>query len=519
MTGHLTLGVDIGTTNVKASILDTQTGKVVAFGSREHPLYHPHPGWAEQDADNYWEAVVSAIRQCLSAGNFADDIAAVALSGLVGVTLPVNDKGKPLRRAMIWMDSRSEPECQDIRDTVGEDTINANNGNRLAPWFIDPKALWIKKHEPHIFNATHRFLSPSGYCTFRLCGSFTMNTGDAGLFYPYEYQKECWNEPLAAAIGIPPEKLPRLYRSHEPVGEVTKQAARETGLRPGTVVAAGGTDISSAALGVGAVKAGQAFYSMGTGSNLGVMIPTEQRLDEYRILKWPHVLPGLTMFDAPMAFTGASLKWYRDAFGDTELHIAERMSANVFDLFTEQARNVPDCAGGLLYLPYLGTSLAPNWKSDASGVFFGMRPDMHRGHFIRALVEGVAFDLNSNIRIAQSAGAEIKELVLNGGPTSSRFWNQITANVTNIPLKVPDIGEAAPLGDAILAGVAAGIYDDPVSPLTSIISIRETIDPDPVAHARYAESFEIWQRVFSDLCDTMTDHRALLQRQREEVEK
>ena len=516
MSGHLTLGVDIGTTNVKASVLDTETGKIMAFGSEEHPLFHPHPGWAEQDADNYWNAVVSAIRQCLEAGNFADDISAVALSGLVGVTLPVNDKGEPLRRAMIWMDSRSEPECRDIREAVGEATINANNGNRLAPWFIDPKALWIKKHEPHIFDATHRFLSPSGYCTFKLCGNFSMNTGDAGLFYPYEYQKERWNETMANAIGIPPEKLPKLFRSHEQVGEVTRRAASETGLRPGTVVAAGGTDISSAALGVGVTEAGKAFYSMGTGSNLGVMIPTEQTVEEYRILKWPHVLPGLTMFDAPMAFTGASLKWYRDAFGDTELQVAERVSANVFDLFTAQARRVGPCADGLMYLPYLGNSLAPNWNSDATGVFFGMTPSMGRSHFIRALVEGVAFDLYSNVRIAQSAGAQIDELVLNGGPTQSRFWNQVTANVTNIPLRVPDIGEAAPLGDAILAGVAAGIFDDPVSPLADIVSIKETVDPDPQMHERYAEQFDIWTRVYENLRGTMTEHRALLQRRHED---
>ena len=437
MGGHLTLGVDIGTTNVKASILDTETGEIVAFGSQEHPLFHPHPGWAEQEADNYWGAVVSAIRQCLEQGNFADDISGVALSGLVGVTLPVSDKGAPLRPAMIWMDSRSEPECDDIRTSIGEDTINRNNGNRVAPWFIDPKALWIKKHEPHIFDATHKFLSPSGYCTYRMCGNFTMNTGDAGLAYAYEYQKEAWNESVANAIGIPLDKFPRLYQSHEPVGEVTAKAAEETGLRAGTIVAAGGTDISSAALGVGVTRAGEAFYSMGTGSNIGIMIPTEQTVDEYRILKWPHVLPGLTMFDAPMAFTGASLKWYRDQFGQSELRIAERMDQNVFDLLTEQAKQVPPCSNGLMYLPYLGNSLAPNWNSNATGVFFGVQPTTSPETMIRALIEGVAFDLLSNFRIAEGAGAKIDNLVLNGGPTKSRFWNQITANVVNRPAQGP----------------------------------------------------------------------------------
>ncbi|MER8864639.1 FGGY family carbohydrate kinase [Mesorhizobium sp. M0751] len=510
MGGHLTLGIDIGTTNVKAAILDTNTGKVVAFGSQEHPLFHPFPGWAEQEASNYWSAVVSAVRQCLEQGRFADDIAAVALSGLVGVTLPVSDQGKPLRAAMIWMDSRSEEECDDIRRSVGEATINKNNGNRVAPWFIDPKALWIKKHEPHIFNATHKFLSPSGYCTYRMCGNFTMNTGDAGLAYAYEYQKGCWNESIAKAIGIPLEKFPRLYQSHEVVGEVTKQAAEETGLRPGTIVAAGGTDISSAALGVGVTTAGEAYYSMGTGSNLGIMIPTEQDVHEYRILKWPHVLPGLTMFDGPMAFTGASLKWFRDQFGDSEFRLAERMGHNVFDLFTEQAKQVPACSDGLLYLPYLGNTLSPNWNSSAAGVFFGVRPTTTRAHFIRALIEGVAFDLYSNVRIANEAGVNVDGLILNGGPTKSRFWNQITASVVNLPLKVPDIGEAAPIGDAILAGVAAGLYKSPTEPLGSIVRIKETIDPDPKLHERYHEFFEVWSSVYQNLRGDMDRHRMLL---------
>jgi xylulokinase len=512
MTKHLTLGVDIGTTNVKAAILDTTTGKVVAFGSQEHPLFHPFPGWAEQEASNYWGAVVSAIRQCLDQGKFADDIAAVALSGLVGVTLPVSDQGKPLRAAMIWMDSRSEPECEDIRRSVGEATINKNNGNRVAPWFIDPKALWIKKHEPHIFNATHKFLSPSGYCTYRMCGNFTMNTGDAGLAYAYEYQKERWNESIARAIGIPLEKLPRLYQSHEVVGEVTKQAAEETGLRAGTIVAAGGTDISSAALGVGVTKAGEAYYSMGTGSNLGIMIPTEQTVEEYRILKWPHVLPGLTMFDGPMAFTGASLKWFRDHFGDSEFRLAERMGQNVFDLFTEQAKQVPPCSDGLLYLPYLGNTLSPNWNSNAAGLFFGVRPTTSRAHFIRALIEGVAFDLYSNVRIANEAGVRVDGLILNGGPTKSRFWNQITANVVNLPLKVPDVGEAAPIGDAILAATAAGIYKSPTEPLDKIVRIKETIEPDAKLHERYSAFFELWGSIYRNLRADMDTHRALVNR-------
>ena len=420
--------------------------------------------------------------------------------------------GKPVRPAMIWMDARSEVECAEIRERVGEDVINHNNGNRIAPWFIEPKALWMKKHEPENYERTACLLSPSGYCTYKMCGEFTMNTGDAGLFYPYEYQKEQWNAGIADKIGIPLSKYPKIFQSHEVVGQINAEASEETGLPKGINVVAGGTDISAAALGAGVTQAGQAFYSMGTGSNLGIMIPTEQRVEEYRILKWPSVQPGLTMFDGPMAFTGASLNWFRDQFSDPENLIAKRTGMNVFDLIADQAAKVDPGVDGLMYFPYLGTSLAPNWNSDAVGMFFGMRPTTSRAHFIRALIEGVAFDLNSNVKIARNAGVTINKLTLNGGPAKSRLWNQITANVTNIPLEVPDIGEAAPFGDAILAAVGAGIYPDPVSPLKDLVSIKETVEPDAKMHEMYSEMFALWRKIYKNVATNMTEHRELLNR-------
>lgn len=510
MGGHLTLGIDIGTTGVKARILDTTTGKIVAGGFQQHPLFIPQPGYAEQEGDNYWKAVVSTIKQCLDQFPRSEEIAAVGLSGLVGVALPISKDGRPVRPGMIWMDARADVECQEIRERVGEDKINYNNGNRIANWFIEPKALWMKKHEPELFERTHKFLSPAGYCTYRLSGEFTINTGDAGLFYPYDYQNERWNSELAEAIGIPIEKYAKIYRSDEVVGEVTAEAAAETGLKKGTLVVAGGTDISSAALGSGVTVAGQAFYSMGTGSNLGIIIPTEQRVEEYRILKWPHVLPGLTMFDAPMAYTGASLKWFSDMFGINEKLIANNTGLNEFDLLTMQASKVRPGADGLLYLPYMGNTLSPNWNSTAKGVFFGATLTTTRAHMSRSIIEGVAFDVYSNVKIALGAGVKIDKLILNGGPTKSQFWNQITANVINIPLETTNVDEAAPLGDAIIAAKGAGLYNNLIDPLKDIVKTTGTIEPDSKTHEMYEDFFNVWQRVYKNLTSEMEDLHKLL---------
>jgi xylulokinase len=513
LSGHLTLGIDIGTTNVKACILDTAEGRVVASAAAEHPLHHPHPGWAEQDPDDYWRAVSSCIARCVNGlAGPASGIAAVSVSGLVGVTLPVDRDGRPLRRAMIWMDSRSQRECEEIREQVGEDRIKAVNGNRVAPWFIEPKAMWLRRHEPDVHDAINKLLSPAGYCTLRLTGEYAMNHGDAGLFYPYEHRRSRWDHSLTEALGLSPDVYPDIHPSDTVIGTVTSRAARETGLHEGTAVVAGGTDIGAAALGAGAVETGQAYYSMGTGSNLGVVVPREELPEEYRILKWPHVIDGLTLFDAPMAFTGASLKWFRDKFADPESALAERMGRNVFDLVTAQAERITPGADGLLYLPYLGNSLSPRWDGNACGVFFGMQPFTSRAHVIRALIEGVAFDLYSNVRIAEDGGADFPELVLNGGPTKSALWNQITANVTGRRLLIPDVDEAAPLGDAVVAASGAGLYDDMREPMKDLAPVREVVEPDPELHAMYADFFELWSRLYDDLAPSMRRHHDLVER-------
>ncbi|WP_069813803.1 xylulokinase [Streptomyces sp. TP-A0874] len=512
MSGQLTLGVDIGTTNVKACVLDTSTATIVASAAAEHPLHHPRPGWAEQHPDEYWDAVKACIRSCVSQLPNAEGIAAVSISGLVGVTLAVDDFGQPLRPAMIWMDSRSHAECDEIRERVGEKRVNAVNGNRVASWFIEPKLLWIRNHEPDTFRRIHKILSPTGYCNLRLTGEYTINPGDAGLFYPYEHRVGKWDHSLTADLGLDPAIYPTIMASEHVIGAVTAESAAETGLPKGTAVVAGGTDISAAALGAGVTEAGQAYYSMGTGSNLGIIIPREQEIPEYRILKWPHVIDGLTLFDAPMAFTGASLKWFRDKFADPEVVMAERMGRNVFDLVTEQAGRIAAGADGLLYLPYLGNSLAPRWDMSASGVFFGVQPFTTRAHFIRALIEGVAFDLYSNVRIAAEAGAEFDELILNGGPTKSALWNQITADITGRRLVLTDVDEAAPLGDAIIAATGAGLYRDMREPVKDLAPTKHVIEPDQDRHAMYGEFFEAWNQIYLDLEGSMSRHRQLVSR-------
>ncbi len=218
------------------------------------------------------------------------------------------------------------------------------------------------------------------------------------------------------------------------------------------------------------------------------------------------------MFDAPMAFTGASLRWFRDEFANHEISIAKQTGQSVFDLLTAQAAQVRPGCDGLLYLPYLGNNLSPNWNPRTKGVFFGVQPNMTRAHFIRAVMEGAAFDLYSNVKVATEAGADIDELVLNGGPTKSKVWNQITANVINQTLLLPDIEEAAPLGDAILAAMGVGLYKNFNEPIFDLVRLREIFEPDPTLHGMYDEFFSLWQNIYLHLLDDMEWHHGLIQK-------
>jgi hypothetical protein len=204
---------------------------------------------------------------------------------------------------------------------------------------------------------------------------------------------------------------------------------------------------------------------------------------------------------------------------DNDKAKSEKEKKNVFELLTKQAEKIKPGSDGLMYFPYLGNTLSPNWNSSATGMFFGIRPTTSKAHFIRSVIEGVAFDCNSNVKIAKEAGAKIDKFTLNGGPTKSRFWNQITSDVTGLPLDLPDVGkseesgfppEAAPLGDAILAAVGAGFYSNPLESLSDIVKVKEVFEPNKSNHEMYSDFFEVWRSIYHNLLDDMSKHHELL---------
>jgi xylulokinase len=455
------LGVDVGTTAVKAAVV-TAGGRVLGSGSVEYPTVYPRPGWAEQDPGDWWRAACGAIRLALEAAG-RRELAAVCVSAQAPTMLPLDARARPLRRALIWMDRRAESECARLRERLGEDLVRQITGNRIDPYYVAPKLLWLREQDPETFARARTFIQATGYLVQRLTGEVTLDREHASLLSLRDFQRDEWSEALCAAVGVAPDRFPRLVEADEVVGHVTAAAAAETGLAPGTAVTGGTVDGAAAALEAGAVDEGQVAEM--TGTSTVVILPSARPRSEPAFVAMRHAVRGRWLLLGAIVASGASLRWLRDLFG-----------GDSFDALIAEAEAEPPGANGLVFLPYMMGERSPIWDSDARGVFLGLTLASGRGALVRAVLEGAAFAVRHNVEVAAAAGIEVAELRSVGGGTQSRLWNQIKADVIGVPVLLPETSIGAPFGDAALACVAAGLHAD-VGGLVRTVRVRERFEP------------------------------------------
>jgi len=499
------LGLDIGTTNAKAVLLSPH-GKIMGEARERYGVSFPRPGWAEQNPEIWWRAVCRlAHRLKRDAPQAFPRIAAIGVSGQGCPLVALGRNGKCLRPAILWLDTRAADETAWMESEAGN-LLLRTNGNRVGAYNVEPKALWLRKHEPKIFARTFKFLTTVGYVNFRLTGEPVLNHSDGGILFAYDPARRAWSEELLAKLGIPQEKYPRLAECHEVVGKVTPQAAKESGLAPGTLVVAGGEDSSSAALAAGAVEAGQAFLSLGTAAVLGVVL--RQRVNEPRLLSFPHVLPGRTLLNGSMSSAGASLEWYvRNWYAPAP---GTTRNSNPFRALDREAARSRPGSGALVFLPYLSGELHPILDAQARAVLFGLALDHRRGDVVRSLMEGCAFAIRHNLTIAEaaeprrgegSAGAvvRVREIHATGGPTKSSLWCQIISDVTGCELVLSQAGP--PEGSALLAGWGAGLMGNPAGLVTEHLQRSRIVQPRRETRDIYDRLFHIYRELYTRLKD------------------
>ncbi len=483
----LILGIDVGTTNVKA-VLATPDGQVKTQATATYTLLTPRPGFVEQNAEDWWEGVASVSRQVMAdSGAHPDQIAAIGISGQGAAATLIDEAGNPLRPSIIWMDARSESESESMRQR-GEARILEINGKSPAPYNADPKLIWLQQHEPDVIKKAQCSLTTTGYINFRLVGEPVMNVSDASIPFAFDQQAYDWSDELITDFDIPRHLYPRVEHCETIIGELTHDAAEAMGLKPGIPVIAGGEDTSSAGLAVGVTQPGQAMLSLGTGGS--IYISQDRPLSHPKMLIFAHVLKEQWFVGGTVVAFGASLAWCRDLLGLRD-----------FDAMNTLAEQAQPGAHNLLFLPYLSGELQPINDGNARAMFFGMSLNTGKAELIRAVMEGTAFSMAHNILIAEEVGATLSELRAVGGPTRSPLWCQIIADVTNQPLTVLKNNAGAPIGNVFLAAAGTGLIPDSAAAAAAAATIDHVYSPDPANHEKYTELFEIYQQIYPSLKD------------------
>lgn len=486
------LGIDIGTSACKVAVFD-EGGKVLAQANRPYRVYYPQSGWAEQNAEEWWEAVCGAVQEVLSEdGVNADQIKGIGVDGQSWSAIPVDENGRVLHNTPIWMDTRARHICERVREEIGAEEIFRVVGNDFLPSYVTPKLLWFKEERPEIFRKTHKFLQSNSYLVMKLTGEMSQDYSQCYGIHFFDMEKLVYDTALAEKMGLSPDLMPRLYGCDEIVGGVTKEAAEKTGLKVGTPVAAGGLDAACGALGAGVYRAGETQEQGGQAG--GMSICTDKALAHKSLILGTHVVPGLWLLQGGTVGGGGALKWFRQELG----------GSLSFDELTAEADRVAPGSDGVIFLPYMAGERSPIWNPDAKGVFYGLSYDKTRGHMIRAVLEGVAFSLEHNLRTAAQTGVNVDTLNAMGGASNSVLWTQIKADVTGKTIRVPSSDTATTLGAAMLSGVGCGVYGSYDEAVSRTIRITRIQEPNPANRVVYDRAMELYLRLYEDLKDTFS---------------
>jgi xylulokinase len=473
--------IDVGSTTTRCILFDL-AGRPAGEGYREPPVHHPQANWSEVDPEDWWAAAKAVSREALQqAGVPAREVLAVGLTGLKHAPVLVDAEGRPLARAMLWMDQRCRPQAEwmarELGDLIKE---SVGGGGTVTTTPSAPKLRWIVEHDPDLLRRTAALLLPKDYVRFKLTGTIGTDPSDAGGTRLYDGRRGDWATPLVERIGVPPGILPPIYPSTHVAGGVTPGAAEATGLAPGTPVVVGGGDVRSTLTGANAYHTGRACLYLGTSAWMSVPPPAQSA----------HGAPGRSLaaetFGATST-TGAALRWLKELLAPSPGPPPGEGTSASYAALLQEAERAPLGARGLILLPHLMGERGPRYDPYARGVLYGLTLAHRRGDLARALLEGCAFQLR---RIAESLpGERREEMVAVGGGARGALWLQILADVMDVPLLVPRVLEAGALGAAIVAGVGIGVYGSAQQAAGELVEIVHRVCPDPARHGRYDEIY------------------------------
>lgn len=489
------LGIDIGTGGCKATLISPE-GEFIGALSEEYPTYYPEPGWAEQNPED-WLKALGKICKRINA-KWKTRMTGICIDGQPHTPVFTNEKGKTLYPAIPWTDRRSAHQVERLNNLLPEEDAK-RTFNHLNTAFTLPQIIWIKEHRPDVWRDTYKLLIAKDFVRHKLTeGGWFTDPSDALGTYLFDGEAFKWSEKICAVAGVEVEKLPEVKPSASVVGEVTRKASKNLGLREGIPVVNGAHDPSMENLAAGTVKPGTSFVKLATAGVISMTTKEPKPDPKGRTVTYclptAHEKADGWFTKTATLSCGSSYRWFRDLFCSEEVKQAQQVRKTAFELMDELAEDAPQCSEGLIFHPYLIGEGSPYWDPQLKGSFFGATLRHKPSHFCRSVLEGAAFSIKDSASIFQELDLNLREVRLIGGGSNSRLWRGILCNVLGLRGLKTSGGDSS-FGSAVLAGVGVSAFRDIEDGVNHCIKIVDVIEPDPKLHIFYEELFQIYREI------------------------
>src|SRR5580698_5676912 len=484
------LGMDVGTSGTRAVLVDEQ-GRVVSSASEEHaPFRTPHPGWAEQDPEDWWRAALIAIRAAIAAApEQKQPIYGVGLTGQMHGAVLLDKDGIVLRPSLIWCDTRTQPECDWLTAEIGYDRLIELTCNPALPNFTLTKLLWVKEHEPEIFSRTAHILCPKDYVRFRLTGKYAIDVQEASGTLLLDVTNRRWSLEVAAAAGIPEEWLPELFESPAVCAAISAEAASLTGLTAGIPVVAGAGDQGAGAVGMGILQPGSVSATIGTSGVVFAATANPIKDPKGRLHTFCHAVPGRWHVMGVTQSAGLSFRWLKETF----------FAGQDYDKLTAAAAAVAPGSDGLEWAPYLLGERTPHLDPEVRAAFAGISTTHTAAHFVRSVLEGVAYSLQDTFSLFNALGIPVSGIRLGGGGARGPLWRKIQAGVYGQAVEILTAEEGGAFGCALMAGVGVGHWANLDAACGEAIEVAQRIEHEAADVAAYKAGYAKWRKLYPAL--------------------
>lgn len=475
------IGIDLGTSAVKLLLMDGK-GTIHNIVSKEYPLYFPHPGWSEQNPEDWYEKSMEGLSELLE-GFDKSKVAGISFGGQMHGLVILDEQDRVIRPAILWNDGRTYEENDYLNCTVGKETLSRYTANISFTGFTAPKLLWVKNKEPENFARIKKIMLPKDYLAYRLTGVHCTDVSDASGMLLFDVKNRCWSDEMLEICGVTKDMMAQVFESYECVGTLLPDVAEKLGLSADVKVAAGAGDNAAAAVGTGTVGDGRCNISLGTSGTIFISMK-EFGVDQFNALHAFGHADGHYHLMGCMLSAASCNKWWMDDIVGTK------------DYAAEQGKIAKLGENHVYFLPYLMGERSPHNDPDARGTFIGLTMDTSRADMTQAVLEGVAFALRDSFEVAKALGVTIGRTKICGGGAKSPLWKTIIANVLGIKVDVIESEEGPAMGGAMLAAVACGEYASVEEIAEKLVKVVDTVEPDPELTAKYEERYQKFKQIY-----------------------